>query len=65
MPEVVPVHHEADGHMTIDVRDAKEAEAKGVGPPVLNANEFGMATASKEEGNEHFRAGRLKDACVA
>ena len=51
MPEIVPLNREDDGHLTIDVRDAKEAEAKGKGPDELTEHEFELAGMSRQQGN--------------
>ena len=62
---IVEARYTDDGRPEFDAADFKELEARSRGPDVLSPAEMGLVIERKEEGNGHFRSGRVEDALLA
>lgn len=62
---IVEAKYTDDGRPEFDAADFKELEARSRGPDVLSPTEMALVMERKEEGNHHFKAGRVEDALLA
>ena len=59
---IVEAKYDHNGNPEFDAADFKEMEARARGPDVLTPQEEAMVVEAKEQGNEHFKAGRVEEA---
>ena len=62
---IVEARYTHDGRPEFEAGEFKELEARARGPDKLTPEENAMVAERKDEGNEHFRRGRVRDALLA